>query len=50
MVKISKKTVENTGLILLVVYFIFDGLQKLIDNKSEGHNFSNKIVNYEVAL
>lgn len=40
MLKLSKKNLENTGLILLVVYFIFDGLQKLIDNKIESENFS----------
>ena len=50
MVKVSKKSLENSGLILLVVYFIFDGLQKIIDNKSEGNVFSIKISNLEVYL
>lgn len=50
MMKVSKKTLENSGLILLVVFFIFDGLQKLIDNKTEGEHFSQKIVNLEVYL
>ena len=50
MLRVSKKSLENTGLILLVVYFIFDGLQKLIDNKTEGEYFSAKIVNIEVYL
>src|SRR5947209_2842194 len=50
MFRVSKKSLENSGLIMLVIYFIFDGLQKLIDNRSEGENFSAKIVNIEVYL
>jgi hypothetical protein len=50
MVKVSKKSLENSGLILLVVYFIFDGLQKLMDNKTEGDFFARKIENLQVYL
>ena len=40
---ISKKKLELTGIVLLTVLFIFDGLQKLIDTSSEQIKFIAKV-------
>jgi hypothetical protein len=39
MIQINKKSLENSGLLLIAVFFIFDGLQKLIDNYTETDKF-----------
>lgn len=50
MLRFSKRTLENCGIFLLAVYFVFEGLQKLIDNVLEGNKFKINIHNLETTL
>ena len=38
---ISKKHLEISGIVLIAAYFIFDGLQKIIDNHRESGTVGN---------
>ena len=44
-ISISKRKLEITGIVLLSVLFIFDGLQKLLDTEKEQNKFNLKMNN-----
>ena len=47
---IKKKSLIKAGLILLSLYFIFDGLQHIIDYHKRSQSFDTKLYNIEATM